>query len=211
MIEGIEVLCHSSIRICREGKMIYFDPFQVDRDRNDADYILITHSHYDHFSVEDIFRVKKEDTVIIVPEDLFSRALDLGFHQSNIISVVPNQFYKVNEIEFETIPAYNTNKAFHPKENNWVGYILKLGGNRYYIAGDTDITEENKKVVCDVAFVPVGGTYTMTYKEAAELVNMIKPKFAIPTHYGTIVGERKDGMRFQELLDSDIKCKIDIT
>ena len=88
----------------------------------------------------------------------------------------------VKGIKFKTIPAYNTNKTFHPKENDWVGYIITINNIRYYIAGDTDITEENKKVKCDVAFVPVGETYTMDFKEAAQLINEIQPKIAIPIH-----------------------------
>ena len=111
----------------------------------------------------------------------------------------------VQGIKFETIPAYNTNKTFHPKENGWVGYIITLDDIRYYIAGDTDITEENRKVKCDVAFVPVGGTYTMNYSEAAELVNIIKPKIAVPIHYGSVVGTKQDATTFTKLLHSSIK------
>ena len=106
----------------------------------------------------------------------------------------------VEGIKFETIPAYNTNKQFHPKENEWVGYIIEINGIRYYIAGDTDITEENKKIKCDVAFVPVGGTYTMDFKEAAYLINEIKPKIAIPIHYGSVVGTKQDATDFVRLL-----------
>lgn len=116
-----------------------------------------------------------------------------------------NKEYMVQGIKFETIPAYNTNKTFHPKENYWVGYIITLDGIRYYIAGDTDITEENRKVKCDVAFVPVGGTYTMNYSEAAELVNIIKPKIAVPIHYGSVVGTKQDATNFIKLLHSSIK------
>ena len=112
------------------------------------------------------------------------------------------------EINFKTIPAYNTNKQFHPRENNWVGYLIELNNITYYIAGDTDITEENKKIKCDIAFVPVGGTYTMDFKEAANLINIIKPKIAIPIHYGCIVGNKEDGINFSKLLNNDIKCKI---
>ena len=97
------------------------------------------------------------------------------------------------------------NKKFHPKENNWVGYIITIDEVRYYIAGDTDITEENKKVKCDVAFVPVGGTYTMDFKEAAQLINIIKPKFAIPVHYGSVVGSKQDATDFIKLLYPTIK------
>ena len=96
----------------------------------------------------------------------------------------------------------------HTKVNNWVGYIIELDGIKYYIAGDTDITEENKKVDCDVAFVPVGGTYTMNYVEAASLINEISPKIAVPVHYGKIVGTKKDAINFSKLLKPEIKCEI---
>lgn len=204
MLENVKVLIHSCIKFDFEN-IIYFDPFKLDKDYNDADFIFITHSHYDHFSEEDILKVKKENTKIIVPEDLYNKCLDLGFKKEDILVVLPNKTYNIDNINFDTIPAYNVNKAFHPKENNWVGYILNLDGTRYYIAGDTDITEENKKVICDVALVPIGGTYTMTAKEAAELINIINPKVAIPTHYGTIVGKKEDADTFKSLVNDKIK------
>ena len=207
MLENIEVLCHSSIRFSI-GEIIYFDPFKIEENYNDADVIFITHDHYDHYSEEDIDKVAKNDTVIVVPEDLLIKLLKKGFEKDNIILVKPNQKYTVKGIEFQTIPAYNTNKQFHPKANAWVGYILEIAGVKYYISGDTDITEENKKVKCDVAFVAVGGTYTMNYKEAAKLINNIKPKVAIPTHYGSIVGSKEDGAKFAKLVDQEIKVEI---
>ncbi len=207
MKDNIKVICHSCIKISTE-KTIYIDPFKIKEKLNDADIIFITHSHYDHFSEEDILKIKNENTIIVITNDLVEKSIQLGFKKENIIEVKPNQNYKIGELKFETIPAYNVNKNFHPKENNWVGYILELNKQRYYIAGDTDITEENKKVKCDVAFVPVGGTYTMTATEAAELVNLIKPKVAIPIHYGEIVGTEQDANKFKQELDTDIKCKI---
>ena len=207
MLEDIQVLCHSSIKISK-GKVIYIDPFKIDENYNDADIIFITHDHYDHFSEEDIDKIKKEDTVIIVPEELLTKALRKGFKKDNIITVEPNKKYMVEEMKFETIPAYNTNKKFHPKENRWVGYIIEIKGTKYYIAGDTDIIEENKKVKCDVAFVPVSGTYTMDFKEAANLINEIKPKVAVPIHYGSIVGTKQDAIDFSKLLNPKIECKI---
>lgn len=207
MLENIEVLCHSSIKI-NKGKVIYIDPFRITKNYNDADIIFITHDHYDHYSEEDIDKIKKQDTIIVAPKKLFTKILEKGFEKDNIITVEPNKKYNVKGINFETIPAYNINKQFHPKENAWVGYIIELEGVKYYIAGDTDITPENKEVKCDVAFVPVGGTFTMNYKEAAELVNEIKPKIAIPIHYGSIVGTEQDAIDFSKLLNSDIECKI---
>lgn len=207
MLENIEVLYHSSIKI-NKGVIIYFDPFKIDKEYHDADIIFITHSHYDHYSEEDILKVRKENTCIVAPFDLLDNLLTLDFTKESITTVKPNENYNVNGLTFKTIPAYNTNKSFHPKSNNWVGYLLTLNDTIYYIAGDIDITEENKQVKCDVTFVPIGGTYTMDYKEAAELINEIKPKIAVPTHYAAIVGAKEDGENFVKLLDSEIECKI---
>ena len=207
MLENIEVLCHSCIKFNKE-EVIYFDPFKIEKNYNDADVIFITHDHYDHYSEEDIDKVIKERTIIVAPEDMLTKLLKKGFERENILLVEPNEKYRVRGIEFQTIPAYNVNKQFHPKANEWVGYLIELEGITYYIAGDTDITEENKKVNCDVAFVPVGGTFTMDYKEAAELINEIKPKIAVPTHYGSIVGEKSDGVSFSKLVSPKIKVEI---
>ena len=204
MLENIEVLYHSSIRINKE-KIIYIDPFKINKNYNDADIIFITHNHYDHYSEEDIDKVIKENTTIIIPEELLTKLLRKGINKNAIITVEPNEKYMVQGIKFETIPSYNTNKTFHPKENGWIGYIITLDGIRYYIAGDTDITEENKKVKCDVAFVPVGGTYTMDFKEAAQLINEIQPKIAVPIHYGSVVGTEQDATDFIKLLHPSIK------
>lgn len=207
MLENIEVLCHSCIKFNKE-EVIYFDPFKIEKNYNDADVIFITHDHYDHYSEENIDKVIKERTIIVAPEDMLTKLLKKGFERENILLVEPNEKYRVRGIEFQTIPAYNVNKQFHPKANEWVGYLIELDGVIYYIAGDTDITEENKKVKCDVAFVPVGGTFTMDYKEAAELINEIKPKIAVPTHYGSIVGEKSDGVSFSKLVSPEIKVEI---
>ena len=204
MLENIEVLYHSSIRISK-NKVIYIDPFKIDKDYNDADIVFITHDHFDHYSEEDIDKVINENTTIIIPEELLTKILRKGINKNAVITVESNKEYMVQGIKIETIPAYNTNKTFHPKENDWVGYIITLDGIRYYIAGDTDITEENRKVKCDVAFVPVGGTYTMDFKEAAQLINEIQPKIAVPIHYGSVVGTKQDAIDFIKLLHSSIK------
>ena len=207
MLNNIEVLYHSSIRINKE-KTIYIDPFKIDRNYNEADIIFITHDHYDHYSEEDIDKVINENTVIVIPEELLTKVLKKGINKNAIITVKPNQKYMVQGIKFETVPAYNTNKTFHPKENGWVGYVIEINEIKYYIAGDTDITEENKKVKCDVAFVPVGGTYTMDFKEAAQLVNQIQPKVAVPIHYGSVVGTKQDAEEFIKLLHTNVKGVI---
>ena len=199
---NIEINCHSSIKIIGD-KIIYVDPFRIKENKNDADIIFITHDHYDHYSLEDIEKVKKQNTIIVMPEHL-ERKDDL----KDAVIVMPNKKYQVEGINVETIPSYNINKPYHPKENNWVGYILNNEGKRLYIPGDTDITEENMKIQCDILFVPIGGTYTMNYEEGAKLTNIIKPKVAIPVHYGEIVGRKEDAKEFKKLLEKDIECKI---
>ena len=207
MLENVQVLFHSSIKIT-EGKVIYIDPYGIDKNYNDADIIFITHDHYDHYSEEDIDKVIKENTSIVAPEELFTKLIRKGINPNAITTVESNEEYMVQGIKFETIPAYNTNKTFHPKENDWVGYIIDIKGAKYYISGDTDITEESKKVKCNVAFVPVGGTYTMDAKEAAQLINIIKPEIAIPIHYGSIVGTNEDAEEFVKNLNPLIKGVI---
>ena len=201
------ISCYILLKDLKEykEKVIYIDPFKIDKNYNDADMIFVTHDHYDHYSEEDIDKIKKEDTIIIAPEELLTKLLRKGFRKDSIITVEPNKKYMIQGMKFETIPAYNTNKQFHPKENGWVGYIIEIKGVRYYIAGDTDITEENRRVKCDVAFVPVGGTYTMDFKEAATLVNEIQPKIAVPIHYGSVVGTKQDATDFIKLLHPSIK------
>lgn len=203
MLENVEVLYHSSIKI-KDNKIIYIDPFKIDKDYNDADIVFITHDHFDHYSEEDIDKVINENTIIIIPEELLTKILRKGINKNAVITVESNKEYMVQGIKFETIPSYNVNKKFHPKENNWVGYIITIDEVRYYIAGDTDITEENRKVKCDVAFVPVGGTYTMSFEEAAQLINEIKPQVAVPIHYGSVVGTKQDAIDFIKLLNPTI-------
>ena len=150
----------------------------------------------------------KEETLIVIPYDIYDATLHLGYLEEKIICVKPDEEYKIKNIDVKTVPAYNQNTNFHPKEKNWVGYIITLNGVRYYIAGDTDITNENVKVKCDIAFIPVGGTYTTNYKEAATLTNIIKPKLAIPIHYGKIVGTSQDALNYKKLLEKGIECEI---
>lgn len=207
MINNISINCHSSIKINGE-KVIYVDPYKIKGINNDADLIFITHEHYDHYSIEDINKIKKSNTRFIVPKSMKNRLIIDRISESDIISVDVKNKYNIDDIEFETIPAYNINKNFHPKNNNWVGYIININNIKYYIAGDTDMTEEAINVKCDIAFVPIGGTYTMDYKEAATLTNKIKPKYAIPIHYGLIVGKYEYAIKYSNLLDKEIECKI---
>lgn len=206
MLSGVEVLCHSSIRIDKH-LIIYFDPYKIDKENHDADIIFCTHTHYDHFSEEDILKIKNNRTIFVGTEDSYIKAMKLGFPEERIRIVEPNEKYEILGIKFETVPAYNIEKKYHPIENNWVGYIVEINDIHYYISGDTDLTPEAKSVSCDVAFVPIGGRFTMNAKEAASLINTIEPQITIPTHYGDIVGTYDDAELFNKLVKEDIKVE----
>ena len=196
----------SSIKITAE-KTIYFDPYLIKEESHDADFILITHDHYDHFDLDSINKISNDKTIFIIPDSMVKKVLS-KLNMSKVMTVVPNNEYTIEGLHIVTVPSYNTNKDFHQKSYNWVGYLVEIDGKSVYVAGDTDITEENKSVICDIAFLPIGGTYTMDYKEAAELANILKPSIVIPIHYKTIVGTEEDALRFKELLNKDIECQI---
>ena len=205
-ISGIFVNTQNSIRIdC--GKIIYVDPLDIRQESHDADYIFITHDHYDHFSPEDINKVLKQETQFVVPLKMDIRVRKNTPVGRNL-AVVAGKSYETEDFTFETVPAYNLIKPFHKKSAGWVGYILNIDDTRIYIAGDTDATKEAQNVKCDIAMVPIGGTYTMNHKEAAALINKIKPKYVIPTHYGSLVGDKLDGKRFKQLVDEKIEVVL---
>lgn len=207
IMDKVTVNYHASIRIEEKDKIIYFDPFKIEGNIGDADYIFITHSHYDHYSESDIKKVMKESTKFVVTSDLESKVIALGVSKDNVMVVYPNESHTIDGIKFDVVPAYNTNKSYHKKSYNWVGYNLDLDGTKYYVVGDSDVTDELKKVKCDVIFVPVGGTYTMTDSEAASIVNEMKPKYAVPIHYDE-AGSKANAENFVNLLNKDIKGEM---
>ena len=205
MLDKVKVLYHASIVL---HDNIYIDPYKIENETHNAKYIFVTHSHYDHLSIEDIEKVRNEDTIFFVTPDCKEKLLDIGVSEKRIVCVAPNEIYKFGKIEVNVIAAYNIDKDYHPKENNWVGYLIKIQGVSYYIMGDTDQNEDNENIKCDVLFVPIGGTYTMDYKQAAEYTNLIKPKYVIPIHYNSIVGKKEDSDKFAKLLDHRIQCFV---
>ena len=201
MTSKITVNEQSSIRI-DGSSVIYFDPFRIRESVHDADFIFITHAHFDHFSPEDIRKVCKPDTTYIAPETMADELRKSGI--TDAVMLKPGVSVQAGEIPVETVPAYNQLKPFHPKKNGWLGYVITVGGQRIYVAGDTDATKEAKAVSCDIALVPAGGTYTTDAREAAALVNQIHPKTAIPIHYGTVVGNAEDGNVFAKHVNAGI-------
>ncbi len=202
-LNNISINCQSSIKIS-DGLTIYFDPYDIKEKINNADYIFITHSHWDHFDLDSINNLVNEKTIIIGPSSVIEK-LDSSY---KTLEVKPENIYNLNNISFMTVPAYNIDKEYHPKDAGYVGYIVTLNNVTYYIAGDTDVLDELKVIKADVIFLPVGGTYTMTKEEAVELANTIKPKYAIPIHYGLAVGDELDAKYFVNNIDKEIESKI---
>ena len=207
ILKKITVFTQNSIRVDSSIGKIYIDPFRMNETPGDADYILITHDHYDHFNPEDIPKVSKGDSILVVPENMKEKAKEVAGVVGKIVTVKPGDCVTVDKLSFETIPSYNIVKPFHPKEAGGVGYILNVDGKRIFIAGDTDATDEAKKVKCDIALVPIGGKYTMDAKEAAELVNIIRPEIAIPVHFGGVVGSPNDADSFKKDVNAGIKVE----
>ena len=204
--DHITVNTQSSIRIAG-SKVLYFDPFQISEPAHDADLIFVTHSHYDHLDPDAIAQIAKPDTIFVAPATIQAElAPAAGSRQ--VVFLNPGDTQDIGGIHIQAVPAYNPAKPFHPQKNAWVGYIVTMDGATYYVAGDTDAVPELREVKCDIAFVPIGGKYTMTAQEAAGLVTAIHPAVAIPTHYGSIVGKKDDADTFRANVDGNVEVVL---
>jgi len=196
---SLQWLGHASFKIRQDKTVIYIDPWKLKEPVEKATLVLVSHSHYDHYSADDIAKVSGPQTKLIASPDVVAK-------EKSGEAIAPGVTVKVGAIGITGVSAYNPAKQFHPKANNWVGFIIEVGGKRIYYAGDTDLTNEMKTLKnIDVALLPVGGTYTMSAEEAAEAARSIKPKRAIPYHYGDIVGSRSDADSFAKLAGCEVK------
>jgi L-ascorbate metabolism protein UlaG (beta-lactamase superfamily) len=201
-IDGIDIqwVGHDGYRLRTENKTIYIDPYKLPQNyinKKDADLVFITHNHFDHLSIEDIDNVINSNTRIICSYECIE-TLSNNYNQNKIVTLKPKQQSVIDNIEIEAVSAYNTNKNFHPKGDNKIGFIININNLKIYHTGDTDIIPEMEGINPDIAFVPVSGTYVMSAEEAAKAVNeLIKPKkIAIPMHYNSIVGSIEDAETF---------------
>jgi len=213
---NITWLGHDGYLIEKGPLTAYIDPFKLnDSAVKPASIVLVTHEHFDHCSIEDLRKVVNDRTVIVCPNECMSAMSKV--EPGEVVTMRPGDTKHVRGIVITAVVAYNTNKYrdeatktfYHPKEDEKLGYLLTFGEVVIYHAGDTDETPEMKEITCDLALLPVSGTYVMTVEEAVKAAKVIKPKIAIPMHYGSIVGSEGDAARFKKLLDgSGIRVEI---
>ena len=200
MLENLHWLGHSGFYIgSKKGTIVYFDPYQVQDGLPKADIILVSHDHFDHCSPADIRKLSKAGTVVVGPESIASKL------QGSVRAIRAGGELAIGDIGIQAVPAYNPAKPFHPKSSGFLGFVVAIDGMSIYHAGDTDVIPEMKEIKADVALLPVGGTYTMGPAEAAQAVEAIKPKVAVPMHYGSVVGSAQDAQEFKRLCKSEVR------
>ncbi len=201
VLSGMEWLGHDTFRIRAGGRTIYTDPFKLSGGLP-ADLVLITHDHFDHCSPDDVAMIQNAGTVIVATEGCAAKL------KGKVQTIAPGGRLSVAGVEVEAVSAYNTDKKFHPKANGWVGYVLTVESVRIYLAGDTDYIPEMKHIHCDIALLPVSGTYVMTAEEAVQAALTLRPLVAVPMHYGAIVGSAADAERFKQGLAGQVEVRI---
>ena len=202
ILKQLTWLGHDCFRLTAAGKTIYFDPFQLVEHPRPADLILVSHEHYDHCSPEDVAKIQGPQTVIVTESQAATKL------SGDVRIVRPGERVAIDAVTIETVPAYNTNKKFHPRTNHWLGFVVTVEGVRIYHAGDSDFIPEMREIKADIALLPVSGTYVMTAEEAAEAALAIQPQIAVPMHFAAIVGSADDGERFAAALRGKIRVEV---
>jgi L-ascorbate metabolism protein UlaG (beta-lactamase superfamily) len=205
MLENIHWLGHDSFRL--DGTTtVFIDPWKLPPGQPRAGVVLVTHDHHDHLSANDIAKIAGPDTVVVGPASVTDQISGL-----ETVTVAAGDNVDVCGVQVLAVPAYNLDKfrapgqLYHPREAGLVGYVVTLDGVRYYHAGDTDAVPEMADVQCEVALLPVGGKYTMTWEEAAAACDLLAAAVAVPMHYGDVIGDIHDAERFRD------RCSLPVT
>jgi L-ascorbate metabolism protein UlaG (beta-lactamase superfamily) len=191
----------ASIKVEFDDKFLYIDPFVTD-DSTKADYIFITHNHLDHFSMSDINKLLKRESIVIGPKSVTKKFKD---YETKTVSI--GDTVNLDRIRYEVVESYNFKSNMHKKGSKYVGYVISIDTTRIYVAGDTDfIPEMGDLKNISVAIVPIGeGKTAMNPQSAANAINLIKPKIVIPVHYELGKNREQD---FLKHVDKDIKVKF---
>jgi len=195
---GVTWFRGSSIRIRRAGVELHIDPWGL-TESGEASFVLLTHPHYDNFSEEDIARVRTDRTVVVAPASM-KKQLDDADHFMR-----PGDLISLDGVDILAVPAYNTEKKFHPRKNGWLGYVFTIDGVTYYHAGDTDLVTSMRDIRCDVAFLPCDGRYTMGPDEAAEAARACEARMVVPIRWGEAGSSEEDAHRLVELVAAEVR------
>jgi L-ascorbate metabolism protein UlaG (beta-lactamase superfamily) len=196
-LDGITWFRGTSVRIRRAGLEIHVDPLGVDESSR-ADIVLLTHPHYDNFSEADIERVRGENTVIVAPASMKKQLEDADHFMR------PGDMLQLDGFDVLAVPAHNVDKKFHTPEHGWLGYVFTIGDVTYYHAGDTDFLPAMYGIRCDIAFLPVGGHYTMGVEDAARAGEACGAEVIVPVHWGEPHGTPDDIARLRELFPREV-------
>jgi L-ascorbate metabolism protein UlaG (beta-lactamase superfamily) len=212
----VAFLGHAGFLITTEkGKKIAIDPYEISPNLGKVDIILISHSHYDHCSFPAIQSLAKPDTIIIATADSQSKITKLEKADMQIIE--SGDEFDFGDLKVEAVPAYTPEKPHHPKKEGGIGFVIKIGNQIIYHAGDTDIIPEMQKLTGYgkhdnnfLVLLPVSGQTVMNVEEAVQVAEMLKPDLALPMHYGAgVVGTMEDAKRFVELcVEKGIRAEV---
>lgn len=205
----ITFIAHASLMFEYDGYVFYVDPaetFVKYPERPKADFILVTHTHSDHFDIAAFRKIVKEGTAVFCTEALPPMLEGVQLPEGMRIKTMKNgdETTLTTSVLLKAVPAHNhpMRENFHPagRDN---GYIINFGGYKVYVAGDTEDIPELAAIAkdsVDIAFLPVNQPYTMTVNQAVRAVGMIRPSIFYPYHFGNS-GEDTD--------IEDLKAKLE--
>lgn len=215
-MQNIRYYAQGALRFDLGKQVLYTDPYKIDGEPHDADYIFISHPHFDHLSKEDILKVSNASTVIVAPKALQKEIEKCGIDryensvQRDILYFVLGESLQTEEFTLKFVPAYNTVKTqCHPKKNGWAGCLIEHNAMKFYYTSDTELIPEMENIQCDAIFLPMGQTYTFeSVEDAAKAVLFTKAKIAVPIHYGLYEGNLKDVEEFKRILKGKVKVVV---
>lgn len=194
---------HASLRFIDNGFTVAVDPYSSVSPGFEADIVLITHKHEGHFDPGKLEQVCGDGTCVVVPESISDSEIPC----SDVEVIEEGETIDVYNVEVEAVPMYNE----HHDRGEGVGYRFVMAGNRFYVAGDTELIEEVHDLEgrVDVAFLPIDGVYTMNIEEAVQLAARIKPEIVVPYHYGEpFFGEKNTQPLETALEDRSVRCEV---